>query len=63
MQLYEHNADILELPSGTIMFPNEPHVACVLLLDTSGSMSSNGGAPIASLNKAIKPLKNKYVQT
>lgn len=30
--------------------PNEPHLACVLLLDTSGSMS---GAPIESLNKGI----------
>jgi len=59
MQLYEHNADILELASGTIMFPSEPHIACVLLLDTSGSMSSNGGAPIASLNKAIKTFKEQ----
>ena len=36
--------------------PGEPHLACVLLLDTSGSMS---GAPIASLNKAINDFKEK----
>ncbi|MCH5273415.1 MAG: VWA domain-containing protein [Lachnospiraceae bacterium] len=30
--------------------PNEPHLACVLLLDTSGSMS---GEPIESLNRGI----------
>lgn len=35
--------------------PNEPHLACVLLLDTSGSMS---GAPIESLNKGI----NNFIQ-
>jgi len=35
---------------------NEPHLACVLLLDTSGSMS---GAPIASLNQAINMFKEK----
>lgn len=34
--------------------PNEPHVACVLLLDTSGSM---GGQPIESLNKAVNDFK------
>lgn len=59
MQLYKHSVDILESPNGTIMFPNEPHIACVLLLDTSGSMSSNGGAPIASLNKAIRSFKEQ----
>lgn len=36
--------------------PGEPHMACVLLLDTSGSMS--GGA-IESLNKAINDFKQK----
>ena len=35
---------------------SEPHLACVLLLDTSGSMS---GAPIDSLNKAINDFKTK----
>ena len=30
--------------------PNEPHLACVLLLDTSGSMT---GSPIESLNKGL----------
>jgi uncharacterized protein YegL len=36
--------------------PDEPHIACVLLLDTSSSMS---GAPIESLNKAINDFKEK----
>lgn len=31
--------------------PNEPHLACVLLLDTSGSIS---GEPIESLNRGIR---------
>jgi len=33
---------------------NEPHLACVLLLDTSGSMS---GSPIDSLNQALRDFK------
>lgn len=49
--------NIFQFPQGTIMSPEEPHLACVLLLDTSGSMSSNGGAPIASLSKAIREFK------
>ena len=36
--------------------PGEPHLACVLLLDTSGSMS---GAPINSLNQALLDFQNK----
>ncbi len=36
--------------------PGEPHLACVLLLDTSGSMS---GDPIDSLNRAINEFKAK----
>lgn len=36
--------------------PGEPHLACVLLLDTSGSMS---GDPINSLNRAINDFKQK----
>ena len=36
--------------------PNEPHLACVLLLDTSGSMA---GDSIDSLNKAINDFKKK----
>jgi uncharacterized protein YegL len=36
--------------------PNEPHLACVLLLDTSSSMS---GPPIDSLNKALQDFKQK----
>ena len=36
--------------------PNEPHLACVLLLDTSGSMAGN---PINSLNKAINDFKQQ----
>lgn len=35
---------------------SEPHLACVLLLDTSGSMA---GAPIDSLNRAIEDFKQK----
>lgn len=38
-----------------IAAPNEPHLACVLLLDTSGSMS---GGPIESLNRGI----NTFIQ-
>ena len=36
--------------------PGEPHLACILLLDTSGSMS---GDPINSLNRAINDFKQK----
>jgi len=36
--------------------PNEPHLACVLLLDTSGSMY---GQPINDLNKALQDFKDK----
>jgi len=39
-----------------IAAPNEPHLACVLLLDTSGSMKGN---PIDSLNKAINDFKEQ----
>ena len=39
-----------------ISFPNEPHLACVLLLDTSSAMT---GDPIDSLNKAINDFKKK----
>ena len=39
-----------------IAAPNEAHLACVLLLDTSGSM---GGEPIASLNRALMDFKDK----
>ena len=42
--------------AGGIAFPGEPHMACVLLLDTSLSMR---GAPIASLNKAIQDFKEQ----
>ena len=35
---------------------NEPHLACVLLLDTSGSMQ---GTPIESLNQALQEFKDK----
>lgn len=45
-----------EVPSGGIAAPGEPHMACVLLLDTSSSMI---GAPIASLNKAINDFKEQ----
>ena len=39
-----------------IAAPNEAHLACVLLLDTSGSMS---GLPIDSLNRALQDFKEK----
>ena len=39
-----------------IAAPNEAHMACVLLLDTSGSMY---GAPINSLNQALQDFKYK----
>jgi uncharacterized protein YegL len=39
-----------------IAAPNEPHLACVLLLDTSSSMS---GPPINSLNKALQDFQKK----
>ena len=39
-----------------IMAPNEAHLACVLLLDTSGSMT---GQPIDSLNYALQTFKDQ----
>jgi uncharacterized protein YegL len=36
--------------------PGEPHLACVLLLDTSGSMS---GPPIVSLNNALQNFRSQ----
>ena len=44
------------MPSTAISAPGEAHLACVLLLDTSGSMT---GAPIDSLNKAINDFKTQ----
>lgn len=45
-----------EVPGGGISAPGEPHMACVLLLDTSGSMY---GDPIDSLNRAINDFKEQ----
>lgn len=46
-----------EVPGGVgISAPGEPHMACVLLLDTSGSMC---GDPINSLNRAINDFKEQ----
>lgn len=46
-----------EVPGGVgISAPGEPHMACVLLLDTSGSMS---GDAINSLNRAINDFKEQ----
>ncbi len=45
-----------ELPGGDIAAPGEPHLACVLLLDTSGSMS---GSAIESLNQAVNDFKTQ----
>lgn len=39
-----------------ISAPGESHLACVLLLDVSGSMS---GGPIQSLNEAVERFKNQ----
>ncbi len=46
---------INEIPYA-VLSPNEPHLAFVLLLDTSGSMN---GDPISRLNRAIVELKEK----
>ena len=45
-----------EMPESPIEAFNEPHLACVLLLDTSGSMS---GEAVNSLNKAINDFKDQ----
>lgn len=45
-----------EFSGGGISAMNEPHLACVLLLDTSGSMHGNA---IDSLNKAIRDFKTQ----
>lgn len=42
-----------------IINPSEPHMACLLLLDTSGSMS---GDPIANLNEAINVFKSEVLK-
>ena len=52
LQLTDFNDAILE--ENTIVAPDEPHMACVLLLDTAGSMI---GDPIESLDKAINSFK------
>ena len=46
--------EIFEAPR--IAAPQEAHLACVLLLDTSGSMQ---GDSIASLNRALREFKDK----
>lgn len=45
-----------EVPGGRVEVPGENHLACALLLDTSSSM---GGAPIDSLNQAIRDFKEQ----
>lgn len=47
----------MQLP--TIIKGNEPHMACLLLLDTSGSMS---GAPIQELNAGINRFKEEVCE-
>lgn len=42
-----------------IINPSEPHMACLLLLDTSGSMS---GDPINNLNYAINVFKDEVIK-
>ena len=53
-ELRQEEFDVM--PSETVAAPNEPHMACVLLLDTSGSME---GEPIKSLNEAINNFKEQ----
>ena len=49
--------EVLELEEEPIIAaPSEKHLACVLLLDTSGSMA---GEPIEHLNEAINKFKQK----
>lgn len=51
-----------------IVSPNEPHMACLILLDVSGSMGENSGEgvrPIYALNETLnqfKEAKNKLQQ-
>lgn len=42
-----------------IIAPNEAHLACVLLLDTSGSMT---GAPIDNLNRALQSFRERVAR-
>jgi len=44
----------VEVEAMPSLAPGEPHLACVLLVDTSGSMT---GAPINSLNAALQRFK------
>jgi uncharacterized protein YegL len=48
------NQETFDAPK--VAAPNEAHLACVLLLDTSYSMS---GTPIESLNQALQDFKEK----
>lgn len=48
--------DELRQIGNEMLSPNEPHLACVLLLDTSYSMS---GEPIENLNASINRFKNE----
>lgn len=50
-----------QIPFGSDDFANNPEsrCACMLLLDTSGSM---GGRPIQQLNEGIQTLKNELIQ-
>ncbi len=43
---------------GVVEVPTEMHIACVLLLDTSGSMN---GDSIDSLNEGVKAFKNQII--
>jgi uncharacterized protein YegL len=53
------NQEILSNDSEPVIAaPNEKHLACVLLLDTSGSMA---GTSIQELNQAVKLFKEKVV--
>jgi uncharacterized protein YegL len=50
------NNQILDTPK--IVAPNEPHLACVLLVDTSGSMY---GEPLNSLNIALQKFRTHVI--
>lgn len=54
--MHEIKQDLMRCQEGRVSHPHEPHMACVLLLDTSSFMS---GDSINSLNKAINDFKKQ----
>jgi len=47
--------------TGAVEFISERHVACVFLLDTSGSMNAPNGDPIRKLNQGLKTFKEQTI--